>query len=69
MVNKFRPDKGDLFVLGNNQYYVMGDNRSGSSDSRYWGPVNKNLLVGKAFFRLLPITNIDLWPGSYKQSE
>ena len=56
-------------VLGDNEYYVMGDNRSASSDSRYWGPVNKNLMVGKAFFRLLPITNIDIWPGSYKQTQ
>lgn len=57
------------FVLTNNEYFVMGDNRSASSDSRSWGPVNKNLLVGKAFLRLLPVTNIDMWPGSYKQSE
>jgi signal peptidase I len=57
------------FVLGPNQYFVMGDNRIASSDSRSWGPVNKNLLVGKAFLRLLPITNIDMWPGSFKQSE
>jgi signal peptidase I len=56
-------------VLGDNQYYVMGDNRSGSSDSRYWGPVDKNLLVGKVFLRLLPITNIDVWPGNYKEPQ
>ena len=56
-------------VLGANQYYVMGDNRSGSSDSRYWGPVDKNLMVGKVFLRLLPATNIDIWPGSHKEPQ
>jgi len=57
------------FELKNSEYFVMGDNRPQSSDSRYWGPVDRNLLVGKAFFRLLPINNIDIWPGNYKQGE
>jgi len=56
-------------VLGDNEYYVMGDNRIASSDSRYWGPVSKNLFVGKVFSRLLPVTNIDLWPGSVKETQ
>lgn len=56
-------------VLKNDEYFVMGDNRNASSDSRVWGPVKRNLLTGKAFTRLLPISKIDLWPGSYKQAE
>jgi signal peptidase I len=56
-------------VLSDSEYYVMGDNRSGNSDSRYWGPVDKSLLVGKAFLRLLPITDINLWPGSHKETQ
>ncbi|MCX6753062.1 MAG: signal peptidase I [Candidatus Nomurabacteria bacterium] len=54
-------------VLTNDEYFVMGDNRSGSSDSRYWGPVPKKLLVGRALIRLLPITKISFLPGYYKQ--
>lgn len=53
--------------LGENEYYVMGDNRPASSDSRYWGAVPKKLLIGRAFLRLLPINKIDFMPGSYNQ--
>ncbi len=55
------------FELKEGEYFVMGDNRSASSDSRYWGAVTKNLIIGKAFLRLLPINNIDLLPGYYQQ--
>ena len=57
------------FVLGNDQYFVMGDNRPASSDSRYWGAVPKNLLIGKVFLRLLPVNKIGVLPGAYKQAE
>jgi signal peptidase I len=55
--------------LKDDEYFVMGDNRNASSDSRYWGAVKKDLLTGKALVRLMPITSIDLLPGQYRQAQ
>jgi signal peptidase I len=39
-------------------YYMMGDNRGDSDDSRYWGPVPQKDIIGKAFFTYWPIDKI-----------
>jgi signal peptidase I len=57
------------FELKDGEYFVLGDNRSASSDSRYWGAVPKRLLIGKVFLRLLPINKIGILPGDSKQVE
>ena len=46
---------GEMRVkLDENEYFVMGDNRLKSSDSRRWGAVNNSLITGRAFIRLWP---------------
>ena len=55
------------FTLGKDQYFVMGDNRKDSSDSRAWGPVNEKLIIGRPIIRLLPLNKISILPGKYNE--
>jgi signal peptidase I len=53
--------------VGGNEYFVLGDNRSASKDSRNFGPVDKSFITGKILFRGWPLDNItvfnkDYWP-------
>lgn len=47
--------------LGANQYWVMGDNRLGSLDSRYWGPLDGTLIHGKIVLMLFSIDSEQQW--------
>lgn len=52
--------EGEVIKADTNQYYVIGDNRGHSSDSREWGPVKKEEIIGRALFRYWPPTAIGL---------
>lgn len=56
-------------LVGPGEYYVMGDNRPRSSDSRVWGLLPEHEIMGRAFLQLLPATEIDLFPGFYAQPQ
>lgn len=51
--------------LAEDEYFVMGDNRAESLDSRIWGPLQENYIIGRAFVRLLPAETLDYLPGKY----
>ena len=48
----------DKIELGEDEYFILGDNRLISKDSRYFGPVTKSEIIGKVVFRLFPFNKI-----------
>jgi signal peptidase I len=42
-------------------YFVMGDNRADSCDSRYWGPISRSLIVGKVEMRVWPLSALHIF--------
>ncbi len=48
----------DEVVLKDREYYVLGDNRPESSDSRSWGPVSLDRIMGKVIYRYWPPRSI-----------
>ena len=57
--------EGVVVSIPENHYFVMGDNRPHSSDSREFGPIEKKLIIGRAVFRYWPINDLGLIPGAH----
>ncbi|HVU39022.1 MAG TPA: signal peptidase I [Opitutales bacterium] len=56
-VNRGDLGPGDIYTVPENGYFAMGDNSPDSEDSRYWGPVPAQNLVGRAVFIIYPFTS------------
>ncbi len=52
------------FTLKDGEYFVMGDNRAQSSDSRIWGALDEGYIIGRPLLRILPF---DLLPGQHNE--
>lgn len=68
LVEPYAKFDGPLFgrqstTLGDDEYFVLGDNRPRSADSRVWGALPKENILGRAYLRLLPLDTIDYLPG------
>ena len=56
------------FSLLPGEYFVMGDNRPNSSDSRSWGPLPREDIIGRVDLRLLPLSRSGFFPGAARSS-
>jgi signal peptidase I len=50
----------ETVILGENEFFVLSDDRSNSNDSRTWGPVPIELIAGKALFRYWPLNRLGI---------
>jgi signal peptidase I len=58
--NNTWPATGQDYVLPPDHYFVMGDNRNHSSDSRVFGPIDASSILGKAEIRIWPLNEFGL---------
>lgn len=57
--------EGTEFIVEPGHYITIGDNRPASSDSREWGQITREEIIGKVFFRYWPATEVGLYPAAH----
>lgn len=63
------PEKNQRIVLHDDEYFVLGDNRTASADSRVWGPLMKRFIIGRAAVRLFPLPRAEFNPGVFVHAQ
>lgn len=53
------------FIVPSESYFMMGDNRGNSQDSRFWGFLDENRIIGRANFMFFPISRINILNDKY----
>jgi signal peptidase I len=48
-------------TLGRDEYFMMGDNRGSSEDSRFWGQIHERQIIGRAFMTYWPLSRISFF--------
>lgn len=66
VVNK-KSESKTITILDDGEYFVMGDNRPVSYDSRYWGGLPAENIVGRPLVRLYPFNKMGFFPGDQSQ--
>ena len=56
-VSSTQDDFGPM-PIPDDQYFMMGDNRAHSDDSRDWGPIRRDQMIGRAFMIYWPLTHL-----------
>ena len=54
-------------VLKEKEYFLLGDNRTNSLDSRVWGALPRENILGRVIMRLYPVSEFALHPGAYSE--
>jgi signal peptidase I len=58
-IENFSSDNHSAITLGEDEYFVMGDNRTNSLDSRQLGSISKNFIIGRVWIRGWPISRVN----------